>query len=106
MSKTKKYLPKGTKALKNSGFNPPSNDIIDASFDVMGVYTKKDRNQNTRTWVPIVIHDKDKDHAHMFEGCVLAGLDASPVAEDLSIDESMVVTWKAGEREPRFRKPA
>lgn len=105
-SKVRRYLPEGTKALKNIGFTSPDSSIIDAPFEVLGVFTKKDRYGNMRTWVPIVIHDKEKDLSAMFEGCVLAGFEKSPVLDDMGIDESFLVTWDTGSLEPAFQKPA
>lgn len=92
--------------MKSNGFSAPTEDIVDASYDVLGVYTKKDRNGNNRTWVPIVAHTDKKDISFMFEGCVLAGFENTCVGEDLVINESMKMSWAAGEREPKFRKGA
>jgi hypothetical protein len=103
-AKIRMYLPEGTKALKNIGFTSPDRDIIDAPYEVLGVHTKKDRYGDSRTWVPIVIHDADKDLSAMFEGCILVGFADSPVKDDLGIDESLLVTWTAGSTEPSFRK--
>ncbi|HUX57369.1 MAG TPA: hypothetical protein VMV77_10370 [Bacteroidales bacterium] len=105
-SKVRRYPPEGIKALKNIGFASPDSNIIDAPFEVLVVFTKKDRYGNQRTWVPIVIHDKEKDLSAMFEGCVLAGFEKSPVRDDMGIDESLLGTWNTGSMEPFFQEPA
>jgi len=105
-SKVRRYLPEGTKALKNIGFASPESDITNAPFEVLGVFTKKDRYGSQRTWVPIVIQDKEKDLSAMFEGCVLAGFEKSPVRDDMGIDESLRVSWNTGSTEPVFLEPA
>lgn len=107
MSKVNFHLPKGTKGVKALGLNEqPKEDIVNASFEVVQVIEKKDKNGKLRVWVPIIINGGKKSYNRLFEGSILAGLDNSPVIEadgKLGIDEDMKVTWLAGQSEPSFK---
>ena len=100
-SRVRYYVPEGTKAVKNHGFTAPDVDLIKVPY--RAGRPGKGRNDSARSFVSIVAESEEKAFVFMFDCAVLMGLENSPVGKDRGIDESMLMTWKAGDREPAFR---